>query len=145
LVHDNRKAQRRWPQPLPADFPAPGEEPSEQEDDLAFIQKWRDELIDRTWHSLAQAHASYHAVLLMHVENPNMQSREIAERLTAQSSQPYTAGNVRVTLHRAREKFATLLIEEVAHSLNEPTEAELLDELRLLGLSKLCAPALASR
>jgi RNA polymerase sigma-70 factor (ECF subfamily) len=146
LVYDYRKEQRHWPRPLPPDFPAPAEEPSEHEDDdNAFIQKWREELIDRTWASLAKAHPSYHAVLLMHVENPDMHSQEIAEQLTAESNKPFTGGNVRVTLHRAREKFANLLIEEVAHSLTEPTESELIDELRSLRLLKLCAPVLAAR
>jgi RNA polymerase sigma-70 factor (ECF subfamily) len=57
----------------------------------------------------------------------------------------FTATNVRVTLHRAREKFADLLLDEVAHSLGNPTEAELLQELHDLRLQKLCRLAVKRR
>jgi RNA polymerase sigma factor (sigma-70 family) len=142
LVYDHRAEQRRSPQPLPPDFPSPNRESSEHDEAAAFIQNWREELIERTWELLAKANPNYHAVLLMHVQNPDMSSREIADSLTTQSHKEHTGGGVRVTLHRAREKFADLLIDEVAHSLTNPTESDLIDELRLLGLLKLCAPAL---
>jgi hypothetical protein len=48
-------------------------------------------------------------------------------------------------LHRARGKFADLLLEEVARSLGRPTEAELVQELRDLQLLKLCDTALERR
>lgn len=145
LVHDYRAAQREWPRPLPADFPARSPNRSDSEDDDSFVQKWREELIERTWESLAKANRNYHAVLLMHVENPDLSARELANQLAAQSVKAPTEGSVRVTLHRAREKFAALLIEEVAHSLADPTETELIDELRTLRLLKLCGPALAQK
>ena len=58
---------------------------------------------------------------------------------------PFTAAHVRVTLQRAREKFAELLLDEVAHSLGAGTEAELVQELHAVRLLKLCAPALEKR
>jgi hypothetical protein len=48
-------------------------------------------------------------------------------------------------LHRARTRFAELLVAEVAHSLGTPSEAQLLEELRTLRLLKLCGPALERR
>jgi hypothetical protein len=47
-----------------------------------------------------------------------------------------------VTLHRARAKFAQLLLEEVARSLGEASHDELMDELKVLGLERICRPAL---
>ena len=44
-------------------------------------------------------------------------------------------------LHRARERFADRLIEEVAHSLGDPTPERLVEELIDLGLYEHCRPA----
>jgi hypothetical protein len=69
----------------------------------------------------------------------------VAVQLAARLGKPFTAGHVRVTLQRAREKFAELLLDEVAHSLGACTEAELVEELRTLQMLKLCASALERR
>ncbi len=48
-------------------------------------------------------------------------------------------------LHRAREKFAAHLIDDVAQSLTEPTEEQLHEELLDLGLLDYCRSALKKR
>ena len=48
-------------------------------------------------------------------------------------------------IHRARDKFADLLLEEVIQSLKTPAEAELIQELTDLRLRALCQPALDRR
>jgi RNA polymerase sigma-70 factor (ECF subfamily) len=53
-----------------------------------------------------------------------------------------TSNGVRQLLHRAREKFANLLIDEVIHSLKNPTVERVEQELEDLGLLKYCRPAL---
>ena len=53
-----------------------------------------------------------------------------------------TAVGVRQTLHRAREKFAELLLEAVADSLDAPTRERLGEELEELGLLGYCKPVL---
>jgi RNA polymerase sigma-70 factor (ECF subfamily) len=58
---------------------------------------------------------------------------------------PLTAAGVRQTLHRAREHFADLLLDELVQALAEPTEADLEDELTELGLLEHCRPALERR
>lgn len=63
---------------------------------------------------------------------------EMAEQLAADGGKPMTAGHVRVLLHRARERFSDLLVQEVAHSLGRPAPDELLRELRDLSLLSLC-------
>ena len=79
------------------------------------------------------------------MENPDLPSAGAADRLAARLGRPMTAAHLRVTLQRAREKFAGLLLDEVAHSLGACTEAELVEELHALRMWKLCAPALERR
>jgi RNA polymerase sigma-70 factor (ECF subfamily) len=146
LVTDYHRERRAQPQPLPVDLAqraAPAGEEADSE--AAFLHSWREELVNRTWEALATAKPTYHAVLVFHMENPEVPSAGVTEQLAARLSKPFTAAHVRVTLHQAREKFAELLLDEVAHSLGACTEAELVHELHALQLLKLCAPALARR
>jgi RNA polymerase sigma-70 factor (ECF subfamily) len=146
LVTDYHRERRARPGPLPADLGERAASPCEGAgDDPAFLQSWREELINRAWASLAEAKPTHHAVLVFHVENPELPSAGAAERLAARLGKPFTAAHVRVTLQRAREKFAELLLQEVAHSLGDCTEAELIRELRAVRMLTLCAPALERR
>jgi RNA polymerase sigma-70 factor (ECF subfamily) len=142
LVTDYHRGQRARPGPLPADIDERAAAPDDAENEAAFLQSWREELINRTWLALAEAKPTHHAVLVFHVENPEVPSASAAEQLATRLGKPFTAAHVRVTLQRAREKFAELLLDEVAHSLGTCTEAELVEELHALRMSKLCAPAL---
>jgi len=45
-------------------------------------------------------------------------------------------------LHRARQKFAALLLDEVAHSIERSTAEQVAEELADLGLLDYCQPAL---
>jgi hypothetical protein len=45
-------------------------------------------------------------------------------------------------LHRAREKFAEILVDEVLHTLAEPTLQDLEQELIDVDLHEFCSPAL---
>jgi RNA polymerase sigma-70 factor (ECF subfamily) len=146
LVADYHREQRAQPLPLPADIRERAGTPGDgTEDEATFLRSWREELINRTWAALAEAKPAHHAVLVFHVENPELPSACAAEQLSARLGKPFTAAHVRVTLQRAREKFAELLLDEVAHSLGACTEAELVQELHAVRLSKLCAPALERR
>ena len=106
--------------------------------DAAFAASWREELINQAWKSLEQTQPNYYRVLLQHVEHAELNAAEMAEQLAADGGKPMTAGHVRVLLHRARERFSDLLVQEVAHSLGRPTPDELLRELRDLSLLSLC-------
>jgi RNA polymerase sigma-70 factor (ECF subfamily) len=147
LVTDYHRERRAQPQPLPADVVRRAIPPDEGADGeaAAFIRSWREELVNRAWEALAEAKPVYHAVLVFYVENPEVPSPRMAEQLAVRLGKPFTAAHVRVTLQRAREKFAELLLDEVAHSLGACTEAELVQELRALQMLKLCAPALERR
>jgi hypothetical protein len=58
---------------------------------------------------------------------------------------PVSEAGVRQTLHRAREKFADLLLEEVARELDDPTPERLEEELSELSLLDQCRAALERR
>lgn len=67
---------------------------------------------------------------------------EMAELLAAQLRKPLSAAGIRQLLHRAREKFADSLLQQVAQSLDEPTADRIEEELCELTLLEYCRPAL---
>jgi RNA polymerase sigma-70 factor (ECF subfamily) len=140
LVNDYHRSRRAGVGPLDIDSPAPSD-PSGDD----FMAEWREAVIEQTWKALEAANSTYHAVLRLRVENSEMPSPAMAERLTAQIGRPMTAENVRKAIQRAHNKFAELLIDQVADSLDDPTAAELEDELRLLDLLRFCRSALERR
>jgi len=149
LIADFRKQQRDWPGPLPDEGAALAARPAGVESDGAFEESWSDELLARAWAGLAKVEARtgqpFYAVLRFRADHPAMRSPELAERLTAQLGRPFSAVGVRQALHRAREKFADLLLDEVTHSLANPTAEQLEEELVELGLLDYCLPALERR
>ena len=87
----------------------------------------------------------FYAVLRFRAEHPDMPSPEMADRLSLQLGRPLTSAGVRQLLHRARERFADTLLDDVAQSLDQPTEEHLEEELIELGLLNYCRPALQRR
>ena len=71
-----------------------------------------------------------------------MRAPQLAEALAARLDRAFTAAGIRQILHRSRERFAALLLDEVAHSLQSPTAEQLEEELAELGLLDYCRPAL---
>jgi RNA polymerase sigma-70 factor (ECF subfamily) len=146
LVNHLRTAQAQ-PRPLPADSALlPIVEPQVLKSENEFVNRWREELLERVWESLEafekQAGVLYYTVLRWRAENTVAQASELAELLSRQMKKPFTDAGIRQTLHRARERFADMLLDEVARSLEttcpEKVEQELMD-LNLLGY---CGPAL---
>jgi RNA polymerase sigma-70 factor (ECF subfamily) len=140
LVNDHHRQRQTEPKPLAVDAPAPAL-PSE----IEFLGGWRQSLLDQTWKALAGANPTFHAVLLLRVENPDMPSPEMADRLTGQLGRPVTPQNVRKSIQRAHVKFAELLLDQVADSLDNPTADDIEAELQSLDLLKYCRSALDRR
>jgi hypothetical protein len=69
----------------------------------------------------------------------------MAEQLSARLGKTVNSPWVRKTLQRARDKFADLLVEEVARSLQTTEKEALQGELKALELLKYCGSALERR
>jgi RNA polymerase sigma factor (sigma-70 family) len=148
LVVDHHRRKRAEPGRVAVDDVSPdalAEPPAEPDD--GFLETWREELLARAWEGLVEVERRtgqpYHAVLRLRAEQPELRSAQMAERLSAVLGRPLTAVGVRQTLHRARDQFADLLLEEVARSLPRPTREALEEELVELKLLEYCRPALA--
>jgi RNA polymerase sigma-70 factor (ECF subfamily) len=149
LIADYRNEQRKRPGPLPDDSTELPASPEDVDSDRHFVESWCDELLARAWAELAAIEARtgqpYHAVLRYRADHPEMRAPQLAEELTAQLGRPFTAVGIRQLLHRAREKFAALLLDEVIQSLENPTAEQVDEELAELGLFEYCRPVLEQR
>jgi hypothetical protein len=149
LVGDYRRKQKGWPRPLPDEAAALAAEPQEMESDRLFVESWRDELLARSWAALADVETRtgrpYHTVLRFRADHPDVPSPQMAEQLSAKAGMLYNAVAVRQILHRARDQFADLLLDEVAQSLANPSVDQVERELLDIGLFEYCRPALERR
>jgi RNA polymerase sigma factor (sigma-70 family) len=145
LVNDYHRARKAQPAFLDSTQLEPAAGPESLDLSLDFAASWREEILDRTWKTFAGNNPTYHAVLALRVENPDLSSTALAEQLTAQLAKPINAARVRKDLQRAREKFADLLVEEIVFSLESDDPEEVEKELRELDLLRYCGSALAKR
>jgi RNA polymerase sigma factor (sigma-70 family) len=111
-----------------------------------LIAAWRDELLDRAWAALEdyekRTGQPYHKVLKFRVQNPDLRSPEMAEKLGPVLGQPLTGGALRQKLQRAREQWVRFLVDEVKVSLREPNREAVEEELADLKLLNLCKPVM---
>jgi RNA polymerase sigma-70 factor (ECF subfamily) len=143
LVSGYRKKEQSSIRPLAADSPELANLVARAEEaDPRFLESWREEMLARAWEALAEAQPTFYAVLRCRAADPKLSSAQMAEQLTRQLGKPLSAAGLRQTLHRARDRFADLLLEEVARSFEHPTAEQVEEELRDLGLLSYCQPAL---
>jgi RNA polymerase sigma-70 factor (ECF subfamily) len=146
MVYYQRRRQRRRHEALPPDTPEVAVDSPEFSSDQEFLDRWREELLNRAWDSLAaleqETGQPFNTVLRFRAENPDVRSGEMAKQLQGKLGKPLSDVGVRQTLHRAREKFADLLLEEVAHSLETTDGDRLEQELIDLDLLSYCRTAL---
>jgi RNA polymerase sigma factor (sigma-70 family) len=149
--HQRRGKKRSREGPMHSNIaePAAAEANEAPADDASFQASWRDELLARCWHKLAddqeRSGKPYHTVLRFRVDHADMHSPELAAGLSEKLGKPINAGAVRVLLHRAREAFAELLLDEVIESLADGSLDEAEEELIELDLLEYCRPALDRR
>jgi RNA polymerase sigma-70 factor (ECF subfamily) len=152
LIVDYQRRQKKRQQETPMHSnvaePAAGtEEPLG--DDATFHRSWRDELLARCWQKLAddekQSGKPYYSVLRYRVDHPEERSPELAAGLSAVLGKSINAGAVRVQLHRARDAFAELLLDEIVNSLATDALDDAEEELIELDLLEYCRPALDRR
>jgi RNA polymerase sigma factor (sigma-70 family) len=146
MLVDHQRARQKHPAPLPQDVEATAPDP---EDERQFLDSWRKELLDRTWLALQDFERKtgqpHYTVLHLRAEQPLLSSEELARQVSARLGRPYAVGPARQALHRARKKFADLLLQEVARSLDDPSRARLEEELQDLELYASCREALRRR
>lgn len=134
--------------PLEAAEPAV-ETPSLAESDRAFLESWREQLMDRTWLALdaleKKTGQPHFTVLRFRTDHPLLSSQELAEQLGPHLNKSLTVDAVRQALHRARDKFTDLLLAEVEQSLENAERGRVEEELADLGLLAYCSTALTRR
>ena len=149
MVADHHKRARKRPLPLTPDYAEPAAAPASSADDEAFVTSWRDALLSRSWAALDKVEKDsgrpYYTVLRYRADHPDAASHDMAAQLSQACGKPLTAAGVRQTLHRARERFADFLLEEIAQAAADPTDESLGGELVELGLMEYCRPALERR
>jgi RNA polymerase sigma-70 factor (ECF subfamily) len=145
VLDHHKKRKRRLPNyspeaPEPADEASPMPGPDE-----GFARAWRDELLNRCWESLAaderKSGRPMHTVLRLRASQPDARSHEMAAALTKQMGKAITADWVRKWLHLARERFAEVLLREVAATLKDPGPDAVEEELIDLELHAYCKEA----
>jgi DNA-directed RNA polymerase specialized sigma24 family protein len=147
LLGEFRRREERRNQTLPL-FEAVANVAAQTEfDEAEFVQAWRKELLNRTWHEMELRQspngAPYYAALRIKAEEPSLSSTDLAGRLEKSGLGSHNAAGVRQLLHRAREIFSSLLTEEVKRSLASDDPDELASELADLGLLTYCRTRLA--
>jgi RNA polymerase sigma-70 factor (ECF subfamily) len=142
LIVDHQKRRKAVPQPLPAGDCGPAVADPQVMDEQ-FRDSWRKQLLSQAWKALRGRDAVYFSVLRLRAEQSDLSSAQMAERLTGELGHPVSADWVRTRLHRAREQFADLLLDELAQSLDNPTRERLEDELADLRLLSYCQDAVA--
>ena len=111
-----------------------------------FAAKWRTELVEKTLASLREGDrkngSHLYEILHLRISHSGMRSPELVQLASRRLRKNITADNFRAILRRARNQFASLLLQEVTHSLSAPTPDELESELAELNLLEYCRPAL---
>ena len=106
-------------------------------------------MLHRCWRRLEEQDATtgrqYYAVLRFRADHPDLRSDALAEQLTQTLGREISAGNVRVLVHRARDAFGELMLEEISQSLDSPGVDEIEQELMDLDLLDYCRPLLDRR
>ncbi|HMP02408.1 MAG TPA: hypothetical protein PKD86_13725 [Gemmatales bacterium] len=121
-----------------------------QETSGEFESLWRQEVLDRAWHQLRLADEPAggrgHFVLRAKADEPILSAEELARRVAERDGgPPPSVSTVRQWLHRARERFADCLLDEIAVSIGTSNLDEVAEELAALRLLPYCEAALEKR
>jgi RNA polymerase sigma-70 factor (ECF subfamily) len=146
IIDFQRRKSRRRHQALEPEAPDLTQTPAELPSDQEFLARWREELLNRAWEALEavekETRQPFYTVLRYRAENPEVRSAQMAHKLQGRLGKLMTDVAIRQILHRSREKFADLLLEEVAQSLADPRIDRLEQELIDLDLLSYCRTSL---
>jgi RNA polymerase sigma-70 factor (ECF subfamily) len=146
LIVDHHRRRGRDRQ-LPEEAPEPAAPVEGTADaDRELLSSWREQALNGAWQALEQIQRqtgqAFHAVLRLRADQPDLSSGAMSEELTRRLGKPVSSAWVRQNLHRAREKFVELLLDEVRQTLEQPSVEELERELIDLELFEYCRAAL---
>jgi hypothetical protein len=107
--------------------------------DQLWVNEWRKCLLERACRALEKHQSQspgnlFHVVLTMIADNPLDDSKTLAARTAALIGRPLHHEAFRKQVSRARRLLARLLVQEVAHTLDHSTPAQIKEELIVLGL-----------
>ncbi len=150
MVQDYYRQVGRAPRHVPLEDEEPVPAADEQEAaEQAFRDSWRQELLARAWKALAQVEIDtgqpYYELLRRRVDEPDLSSSDLADDLSKRLGRAFTPAGVRQLVHRARERFAELLLDDIRQSLEDAPKERVLEELAELNLLKYCKDALEKR
>lgn len=150
LIIDHQRRQGTHRAAALGQLPEPAvTDPSTLASDKEFLNSWRDALLDRAWAALSAAEQEtgqpYFTVLRFRAEHPGLSSPKMAVELAAAMGRTWSPEALRQVLHRARQRFAEVLLDDVAGSLSNSQPDALENELNDLGLLSYCRSALAKR
>ncbi|MBI2805263.1 MAG: sigma-70 family RNA polymerase sigma factor [Planctomycetes bacterium] len=149
MVHDYWRTRRKNDARRAGMTPEEMANVRSREAEVSFDANWRDELLARAWKALDQDQNQtghpHHDVLLVRAAQPEARSRDLVEPLAEKLGKPLTVANVRQLVHRARVRFAELLLEEVVTAMNKPNPDEIEAELIDLNLLEYCRHAWEQR
>jgi RNA polymerase sigma factor (sigma-70 family) len=138
LIDHRRREQGRPRGGVGEDLDPAVDDPLLAELDRAWLEDWRAQILDRVWAALGRAEAEggppLAAALRLRTEQPDLSNAELTAQLGERLGRPLTEAGVRQWLHRARERFATLLLAEVRSVLRTRDDEELEQALIDLGL-----------
>jgi RNA polymerase sigma-70 factor (ECF subfamily) len=146
LATDHYRRQVRGPRPCHDSFEPATDRSILAEAEQQFSAEWRAQLLDRAFAALElfeqRTGQPLHTLLHFRVEHPDLAVADMARQLSGRLGREPSAAWVYKHLHKARQKFADLLVAEVARTLDSPGTEQLGEELAELGLLQWCQPAL---
>lgn len=116
--------------------------------DSVWTDSWRACLLDSTWQRLRQFQKAnpgnmYHTILKLATDRPEETAAELAERIKRATDKELRPDAFRQQHHRARRKFAELLVEQVEETIVADQRDRLDEELCELGLDAFVRDYLA--
>jgi RNA polymerase sigma-70 factor (ECF subfamily) len=146
LVTDHYRRQGRGPRSYHGHPDLATDRSPLTEAEERFAEEWRAQLIDRAFAALEtfeqRTGQPLYTLLHFRVDNPDLPVADLARQLSGRLGQEPSAAWVYKHLHNARQKFADLLVAEVARTLDCPGAEDLGQELAEVGLLRWCQPAL---
>lgn len=117
-----------------------------EENDDSFSLAWRNSLLEEAWSRLEQlqqqTNRPYYAVLRARVDHPKLTTTQLHRNLSESDKTIPAESAFRVFIHRARKRFAAILLDQVVASMGNPSEEDIELELIELGLHHFCKPVM---